>query len=131
MHSLRTRNLVRVLIATSLSVALLAFAMAPVPDDLPALALEQTGLYRLEVALLVFYGALLLITPAFSGLIRGQLPIEISTRGAKFADEADRSTLVNETAIEELERRHDRLAEDLFLATAAIDKLKKDLGDST
>jgi hypothetical protein len=50
-----------------------------------------------------------LITPAFSGLIRGQLPIEISTRGAKFADEADRSTLANE---------------------AAIDKLKKDGGDS-
>jgi len=126
-HSLRTRNLVRALIAVALCISLLAFATAPVPDDLPALALKQTGLYRLEVALLVFYGALLFITPAFSGLIRGQLPIEISTRGAKFADEADRSTLLNEAAIKELERDLDRLTGDLSAATVDIDELKKDV----
>jgi len=60
----------------------------PVPEDLPAIAIRQPGLYRLEVALLIFYGWLLLLTPAFSGLIRGRLPIEISTRGANAHREA-------------------------------------------
>jgi hypothetical protein len=55
------------------------------------------------VALLIFYGALLLITPAFSGLVRGRLPIEISTSGAKFAAEAERTTELDEVAIRKLE----------------------------
>lgn len=99
--------------------------MAPIPDDLPALALEQTGLYRLEVALLVFYGALLLITPAFSGLIGGHLPIEISTRGAKFAEEADQSTKWNEKKLEELERASEDHTVELQTVQIEIQELKE------
>jgi hypothetical protein len=84
----RLRNLVRALVGTALFTALVACAVLPIPDDLPAVALEQAGLYRLEVALAVFYGCLLLVTPAYSGVVAGRLPIEISTRGAKFAAEA-------------------------------------------
>lgn len=105
-----TRNLVRVFVGIALSTALAACAAAPVPGDLPAVALGQVGLYRLQIALLVFYGGLLLITPAFSGLIRGRLPIEISTRGAKFAAGADQSDELVEAAIRGLENDTRHLA---------------------
>jgi hypothetical protein len=120
-----TRTLVRVLIGTALCAAIVASAVVPVPEDLPAVALRQPSLYRLEVALLVFYGALLLITPAFSGLIRGRLPIEISTRGARFAVEADQSTESNEAAIRKLEQIASSLTDDLTEAKAEIEELKE------
>jgi len=80
----------------------------------------------MEVALLVFYGALLLITPAFAGLISGRLPIEISTRGARFAEGADRSADLNEIDIRRLEQTASNLADDLFEARAEIEELRRD-----
>jgi hypothetical protein len=97
-----TRNLIRVFIGAALGSAIVASAAVPVPDHLPAVAFGQTSLYRLQVALLVFYGGLLLITPAISGLVMGRLPIEISTRGARFAEEADQSDELVEATIREL-----------------------------
>lgn len=103
----------------------MASVVAPVPDDLPAMAVRQPGLYRLEVGLIVFYGWLLLVTPAFSGLIRGRLPIEISTRGARFAEGADNSATQNEKKIEDLKRATDGFAEDLRTAQDEIEQLKE------
>ena len=118
------RHFTRILVGAALCAALVACAIAPVPEDLPSLAFRQAGLYRLEIALLTFYGALLLITPAFSGLIRGRLPIEISTRGARFAEEADQSTESNEAAIRKLEQTASSLTDDLAEAKAEIEELK-------
>jgi hypothetical protein len=103
MPARQTRNLIRIFVGTTLCAALVACATSPIPEDLPAVAFQQAGFYRLQVALLVFYGLLLLITPVFSGLIHGRLPIEISTRGAKFAEGAERSTKLDEAAIGRLE----------------------------
>lgn len=131
------RFLVRVLVATGLGLALVAFVVVPIPlgedgdPDLPAAAFGQVGLYRLEVALLIFYGGLLLATPAFSGLIRGRLPVEISTRGAKFADEADRSTELATTAIETLDLRIREIDDGLTEARAEIDHFKQVRSDNT
>lgn len=124
------RLLVRILIGAALCIALLAAALAPVPEDgaghpaLPALALGQVGLYRLEVALLVFYGSLLLVTPAFSGLIRGRLPTEISARGAKFAEDAEQSAELAEAAGKELERSVSALAEKLNKVMIELDQMR-------
>lgn len=125
------RSLVRILVAFALSVALLAFLLVPVPrdakgyPDLPAVAFEQVGLYRLEMALLVFYGELLLVTPAFSGLIWGRLPTEISTRGAKFGEGTDQSASTNGTAVKELEEATHELIEGLDIANFEIKQLKE------
>ncbi|MGN6587574.1 MAG: hypothetical protein ACTHKT_08910 [Solirubrobacterales bacterium] len=125
------RLCIRILVAVALCLALLAFVLTPLPvdaqgdPDLPALAFEQVGLYRLEVALLVFYGDLLLVTPAFLGLARGRLPIEISTRGAKFAAEADGSAGRSETAIKKLEGTIRQLAQGLKDTRIEIDSLKE------
>jgi hypothetical protein len=129
------RALVRALIGTALVLAVWACVLAPIPQsaqgdpDLPALAFGQTGLYRLEVALLVFYGGLLLITPTVSGLARGQLPIEISARGAKFAEGADDSASLTQIKVEELEQSATHLTDELTRANIEIRKLKKRMND--
>lgn len=102
MASQTEQTLVRILIGAALLSAIVTAALAPA-SALPAVAFGQMWLYRLEVSLLAFYACLLLITPAFSGLIRGRLPIEISTRGAKFAEETKRYAALDEGTIRELE----------------------------
>jgi len=59
--------------------------------SLPTVAIGQEILYRIEVGVLLFYGGLVVLTPVFRGMILGRLPIEISARGAKFAEEVDES----------------------------------------
>ena len=103
----------------------------PIPEDLPAVAFGQVALYRLEVALLVFYGCLLLITPAFSGLIRGRLPIEISTRGAKFAEEDERSMELDEAAIGRLEGTIADLAQALAGTQIETERLREIVGSDS
>lgn len=124
MASQTQRTFVRILIGAALSAAFVTAALAPA-SALPAVALGQIWLYRLEVSLLAFYGCLLLITPAFSGLIRGRLPIEISTRGARFAEEADQSAQLTEAKIKALKGTVDALAEGLTTAHAEIEQLRE------
>jgi hypothetical protein len=78
-------------------------ALTPAPDELPAVALGQVAVYRVEVLLALMYGGLLLLTPLLRGVIHGQLPVEISHKGAKWPEgEAD-------DVIESLRRKVDRL----------------------
>lgn len=123
------RLFVRIFIAVTLCTSLVGFALAPIPidakgnPDLPSPALGQTGLYRMEVALLIFYGDLLLVTPALIGLRRGQLPLEISTRGAKFAEGSEGWTGLDEAAVEKLEATTNDLAQRLANANLKLDHL--------
>lgn len=120
------------LVATSLCIAILACVNAPLPHGprsaaaLPAVALGQATLYRLEITLLVFYGALLLATPAVSGLIRGRLPIEISVRGARFAEDADQSADKTKAAIERLEHAADLYENELAAVHLKLDRLESE-----
>jgi hypothetical protein len=115
------------LVTVILFAALSGSGLAAIPEDLPTPALGQPGLYRLEIALVVFYGSLALMTPAFSALASGRLPIEISTRGAKFASEADGTAERNEMEIKELKQTTDRLLEDLTRATFEINRLQRQI----
>lgn len=125
------RILIRLAVGTALGAAILAAVLAPT-SALPAVALGQIWLFRLEVCLLAFYGCLLLITPAFAGLIRGRLPVEISIRGAKFAEEADRSGRLIEAKLDGLELATDALAEGLTVAHAEVKQLREvAVGDNT
>lgn len=117
------RNVIRGLVSVALLSALVGAGLTPIPESLPTIALGQPALYRLEVALLVFYGCLLLITPAFAGLARGRLPIEVSARGAKFAAEADGPDKQAAIGLDKLESRTSALVEgltDLRLEVAAM-----------
>ncbi len=119
-----TRHAVRGLIAAALLVAFSISALAPVPAELPAAALNQPALYHLEISLLVFYGLLLLITPVHSALAWGRLPTEISTRGARFAEKADHSVKEVEAAIKALEGENSLLFEGLRTARGEIRHLR-------
>lgn len=127
---------IRIIVALVLLAALAASASMPLPDDgggnstLPAVALEQPVLYRLEVALGVFYGGLLLITPVFSGLVEGRLPIEISARGARFADRADQSAESTDKAVRALEQRIVDLNERLTDVASEIKPLTRTIDDN-
>jgi hypothetical protein len=79
----------------------------------------------MEVALLIFYGDLLLITPALLGLLHGRLPIEISTRGARFAEGSEWSASLDEATITELEATIRNLARGLTDAQIEIQQLSE------
>jgi hypothetical protein len=70
-----------------------AFVHADVPrradgsTRLPAVALGQTAIYRLELDVAIVFAALLLVTPLVQGVVNGRLPTEITARGAKFDPE--------------------------------------------
>jgi hypothetical protein len=53
-------------VALFLAATVLA-SSAPIPGDLPAIALGQSIVYRLEILLALVYGGLLLLTPLFMG----------------------------------------------------------------
>jgi hypothetical protein len=104
---------VRAVVAAILLMALLVAACVGVPTvceegkcapALPAVALGQEALYRLEIFLVVFYGSLLILVPAYRGLVGGRLPTEISARGAKFAEDAADSIEATQKLVDELER---------------------------
>jgi hypothetical protein len=124
------RILVRLLVGAALLLALVACVAFPVPDDPPAVALQQAGIYRLEVALAIFYGCLLLATPAYSGLAKGRLPIEISTRGAKFAAEADQTADRGEEILSELKLNVGQVVDGLTEAMVEIERLKRDVTEN-
>lgn len=67
-----------------------------------------------------------------SGLGRGRLPIEVSTRGAKFAEEVDQPGELAESKLEDLERTTRALTEGLTDAYIEIEELREAAaGDST
>lgn len=118
------RNLVRVLVAAALGLALTGCVALPSPDDLPSVALGQPALYRLEVALAVYYGCLLIVTPTYSALVAGRLPIEISTRGARFAEEADQAAGASEAALRQLQLSVGRVSGELAGVVVEVNRLK-------
>jgi hypothetical protein len=80
--------------------ALIALALGiflPANHDLPAVALGNRELLWAERSLLFFYGFLLLCVPLLRAL-HGELPIELSTRGARYAE-------TSEVVVEELKVR--------------------------
>lgn len=106
------RNAIRLVIPAA-AIAAIAIGIAlPVGHKLPSTALGSQELLWLERALVLFYGFLLLFVPILRAL-EGILPIELSARGARYAD-------VSERAIEEVDARVADL-EDLVYET--IDNL--------
>jgi hypothetical protein len=77
--------------------ALVVGIAVPAPQHVPSPALDSRELLWLERTLVLFYGFLLLFVP-FLRALAGELPVELSTRGARYADSS-------EQAIHEHERR--------------------------
>lgn len=95
---------------------------------LPAVALGQETLYRVEIFLIVFYGGLLIAVPAYRGLVGGRLPIEVSARGAKFAEETAHSIEATQEVIAELERGLQTVEASAMRAHLNIDQIASESG---
>jgi hypothetical protein len=90
---------------------------------LPAVALGQETIYRLEIGLLVFYGGLVVLTPLFYGAVRGRIPSEVSARGAKFTEDAAENL---EQSLEEAKGNVDKLDERLKATEDDVDIVSLD-----
>jgi hypothetical protein len=87
-YARRMRNGIRIGIPAAGAAAIAVGIALPAPHDLPALALGNRELLWVERTLLLFYGFLLLFVPVVRAL-QGELPIELSTRGARYAEASD------------------------------------------
>jgi len=132
-----SKHSVRVLVLAVVLVAMAVAVVVAVPskredgravDDLPAVALGQVAVYRLEVFLIVFYGGLLILVPAYRGLVAGRLPSEISARGAKFAEETADSIETTQKLVAELDRGLRAAEASLLRAHLKIDRIGRDDG---
>jgi hypothetical protein len=129
-----SKHAVRVLVLTIVLTAITVAAAVAVPsrqergrsvNDLPAVALGQVAVYRLEVFLVVFYGGLLILVPVYRGLAGGRLPSEISARGAKFAEETADSIEATQKLVAELDRGLRAAEASLVRAHLKIDRISQ------
>jgi hypothetical protein len=102
---------IRLAIPAAAAAAVVLGIALPVPHSLPGAALGSKELLWLERALLFFYGFLLLFVPVLRAL-EGVLPIELSTRGARYAEASD-------AAVEALTRRLEDM-EDLMYSISEV-----------
>ncbi len=99
--------------------AAVGFGIAlPLPASLPSVALGSSELLRIERSLAFLYAFLLVLVPLIRGL-QGQLPIELSTRGARWQE----TTVASEAAIEALDGRVDVLGTELGRLATALPEL--------
>jgi hypothetical protein len=113
------RVLVGLLLAGSV---VLAVSVSP-PSDLPSIALGQTAVYRVEIGLGAFYAGLLILLPAYRGIINGKLPTSISSRGAEFAEAVDWSLEKTQDSVEDLQAQVRDLDGRMGVARLRIDEL--------
>jgi hypothetical protein len=117
------RNAIRTAIP-AVAVAAIALGIAlPAPDDLPSLALGSQEVLWLERTLVLFYGFLLLFVPILRA-VQGELPIELSARGARYAEASD-------AALEEVKARIDEneeILDDTILSLKTIEARLREEG---
>jgi hypothetical protein len=95
---------------------------------LPAVALGSEVIYRMEIALAALYGGLLVLVPLYRGAVRGDLPIEISARGAKYEQVGATVSEIGDR-IEKLEKRLNQTAIDFSLKAAETGNQSATEGD--
>lgn len=95
--------------ATLFLAAAVVAATAALPQELPAVALGQASLYRLEILLALVYSGLLLLMPFFQGVLYGRLPVELSHRGARWPEAAEESLREAEEEVAQLTAELDKL----------------------
>jgi hypothetical protein len=92
------------------SASLVAVFIAHRTDRPPGVALENHLIFGSELLLLGFYGMLLVLVPLVRAVAGGELPIELTARGARFAERmVEESTITNQ----EIRERLGSLEEDL------------------
>jgi hypothetical protein len=94
--------------------------------EIPSFAFGSHVVLAVQLTLLFFYGALLLLVPLVRAVSGGELPIELSMRGARFA-EAKLTDASGETVerLEEAEASLDALSEQVARGNQVEDELRE------
>jgi uncharacterized membrane protein len=74
-------------------------------SEIPSFAFGSHAVLAVQLSLLFFYAALLLGVPLVRALAGGELPIELSMRGARFAEKLGESNKETLDRLKELEKR--------------------------
>src|ERR1700754_4769935 len=75
------------------SAGLVATLVAYRTDQPPAVAFENRLIFAGELLLLAFYGVLLILVPLVRAIVAGELPIELTARGARFSEKVNEGSL--------------------------------------
>jgi hypothetical protein len=128
-----------------LAAGVLAYAISHGTATAPEIAFENHFVYAVQLFLLIFYGILLLLVPLVRAIASGELPIELTARGARFPEKAVKGSLTaNQELLERLEEveealRSQRILGDQNAARAAeglldladdLDHLRKELREA-
>jgi len=102
-----------------------AIAVVDATRIAPAVAFGNRFVFALQLFLLIFYALLLLAVPLLRGVCRGELPIELTARGARFPEpsaEAARALMSQELhdRIRTVEQGLEQAQRDLDRAAAMI-----------
>jgi hypothetical protein len=84
------RAAVRLVVPTLLlasTVGAFAVSLHTAKSEIPSVAFGSHVVLAIQVALLFFYGALLLLVPVTRALFDGDLPVELSLRGARWKED--------------------------------------------
>jgi hypothetical protein len=101
------------------AVGALAVSLHTAPTEIPSFAFGSHVVLAVQVALLFFYAAMLLLVPVVRALVDGDLPIELSLKGARWKEGVDdlsenvfdRQTKAEEKALKEGLRVHQEIEE--------------------
>lgn len=64
-----------------------AVSLHTAKSEIPSFAFGSPVVLAVQVTLVLFYGALLLLVPVLRALFNGELPVELSVRGARWTEE--------------------------------------------
>jgi len=119
------RWIVRVYVAAAFVAAIAATVALEVPDTLPAITFHTELVFVAERGLVLFYVALLAMLPLVRSVSRGDMPIEVSTRGARYQE----LTTESEGSIERLTQAINEQGERLRIDEITSDEIVKRVGE--
>jgi uncharacterized membrane protein len=103
-----------------------ATAVSSQVTAVPSLALGSPIVLALQIALVFFYGSLLLLVPLVRAL-EGDLPIELSLRGARWSEQA---LGVGDEVLKRQDEDEERVARDQFDLREEVQRLRKRLDEA-
>lgn len=118
------RRAIRLAVPLALLLSILGGMLLPRSGRLPGIALGTDWILYGIRTLALFYGFLLLFVPLVRAL-SGQLPIELTLRGARYEDEASESVDDLTRALAAETARGERLTRSLEAVLARIDALER------
>jgi hypothetical protein len=133
------RALVRLIVPLAFIVAVaVAYGIADGTDRAPSVAFQNHLVFGGELLLLSFYALLLLTVPLVRGVFAGELPVELTTRGARYPERevVEASLIANQELYERVEslarivqEQEKKSVRDSAISSEAMDEAVRDISE--